>query len=60
MSAGFAEILYRCYGNQIGLRPVSRVDASGISTEKAQRLAGWAAKRSWRDHLDNHGRALDH
>ncbi len=39
------------------LRPVSRPDASGIDTAKAKRLLGWAPRRSWRDHLDEAGRA---
>lgn len=39
------------------LRPVSRPDASGISTAKAGRLLGWRATRSWRDHLTEDGRA---
>ena len=54
----FADELHRFYGDRIELRPLDRVDASGISTEKARRLLGWTAKRSWRDHLDADGRAL--
>ena len=54
----FAEQLHRYYGDAVPLRPLDRVDASGISTEKARRLLGWTAKRSWRDHLDVDGRAL--
>jgi UDP-glucose 4-epimerase len=54
----FAEILRRYYGEAIELRPLSRPDASGISTEKARRLLGWAPKRSWRDYLDAEGHAL--
>jgi len=54
----FAEILHRYYGDAIELRPLSRPDASGISTEKAQRLLGWSPKRSWRDYLDAEGHAL--
>jgi UDP-glucose 4-epimerase len=56
----FAQMLHRYYGDQIELRPLDRVDASGISTEKARRLLGWTAKRSWRDYLDTDGRALRH
>jgi len=37
------------------LRPVSRPDASGISSAKAERLLGWRASRSWRDHLTENG-----
>jgi nucleoside-diphosphate-sugar epimerase len=56
----FAAMLHRYYGDQVELRPLDRVDASGISTEKARRLLGWTAKRSWRDHLDADGHALRH
>jgi nucleoside-diphosphate-sugar epimerase len=54
----FAEILHRYYGDAIELRPLSRPDASGINTEKAQRMLGWTPKRSWRDYLDAEGHAL--
>jgi nucleoside-diphosphate-sugar epimerase len=54
----FAEILHRYYGDAIELRPLPRVDASGINTEKAQRMLGWRPKRSWRDYLDAEGHAL--
>jgi UDP-glucose 4-epimerase len=54
----FAQVLHEHYGDQVELRPLDRVDASGISTEKARRLLGWTAKRSWRDHLDGDGHAL--
>jgi UDP-glucose 4-epimerase len=37
------------------LRPVDRPDAAGIDTRKAQRLLGWRATRSWRDHLTGDG-----
>ena len=37
------------------LRPVSRPDASGIDSGKAQRLLGWQAARSWRDYLTDTG-----
>jgi len=57
-SRNFAEILHQYYGDQIELRPTSRPDASGISSEKAQRMLGWAPKRSWKDYLDSEGRAL--
>lgn len=40
------------------LRPVARPDASGIDTAKARRLLGWRPRRTWRDHLDDEGRAL--
>jgi nucleoside-diphosphate-sugar epimerase len=54
----FAEILHRYYGDAIELRPLPRVDASGINTEKARRMLGWRPKRSWRDYLDAEGHAL--
>ncbi|BDZ41419.1 hypothetical protein GCM10025865_07180 [Paraoerskovia sediminicola] len=41
------------------LRAVDRPDAGGTSTAKAQRLLGWAPRRSWSDHLDADGRRLD-
>ena len=53
----FAELLRTYYGDEIELRPLARPDASGISIEKARRLLGWAPTRSWRDHLDERGRA---
>lgn len=39
------------------VRPLDRPDASGIDSRKAMRLLGWAPTRSWRDHLDEQGRA---
>ena len=44
-------------GGGIAFRPVERADASAISTAKAQRLLGWTPTRSWRDYLDDEGRA---
>jgi UDP-glucose 4-epimerase len=40
---------------EVELRPVPRVDASGIDSSKATRLFGWIPSRSWRDHLDDQG-----
>jgi nucleoside-diphosphate-sugar epimerase len=37
------------------LRAVPRPDAGGISTQKAETLLGWRAKRSWRDYLTDDG-----
>jgi len=54
----FAEMLQKFYGDQIELRPLSRPDASGISSEKAQRMLGWTPTRSWRDYLDADGKAI--
>ena len=42
-------------GSTTELRPISRPDASGISSGKAQRLLGWRATRSWRDYLTDTG-----
>lgn len=53
----FAKILKEHYGDEIELRELARPDASGISTAKAERMLGWTAKRSWRDHLDENGRS---
>lgn len=54
----FAEILHTYYGDKIELRPLDRVDASGISSAKARKMLGWTPKRSWRDYLDSDGHAL--
>lgn len=52
------ETVKRYYeGERIEFREVAREDASSISTEKAERMLGWAPKRSWRDYLDDEGRA---
>ncbi|GAA3224712.1 NAD-dependent epimerase/dehydratase family protein [Nonomuraea helvata] len=53
----FAAVLREHYGDRIELRPLARQDASGISCAKAHRLLGWNPKRSWRDYLDENGRA---
>jgi UDP-glucose 4-epimerase len=42
-------------GSATELRLISRPDASGISSGKAQRLLGWQATRSWRDYLTDTG-----
>ena len=44
-------------GAGIELRPVEREDASAVSSAKAQRLLGWTPRRTWRDYLDEDGRA---
>lgn len=46
------------HGDQVKIRPLPRVDASGISCAKAERLLGYRPRRSWRDHLDADGRSL--
>jgi nucleoside-diphosphate-sugar epimerase len=53
----FAETVRKYYGDKIEIRPTERPDASGISSAKAQRLLGWKPRRSWRDYLDENGRA---
>ena len=52
-------MLHKYYGDQIELRELARPDASGISSAKAERILGWKAKRSWRDHLDTQGHSID-
>ena len=52
----FAAVVREHYGEQVELRPLARVDASGISCAKAERLLGYRPTRSWRDHLDDSGR----
>jgi UDP-glucose 4-epimerase len=44
-------------GEGIEFRPLEREDASAISTAKAQRLLCWKPRRTWRDYLDEYGRA---
>lgn len=53
----FGELLHKYYGDKIELKPVDRPDSSGISTAKAQRVLGYSPKRSWKDYLDENGRA---
>lgn len=53
----FGQTLRQFYGDTIELRPTGRVDASGISCAKAHRMLGWRPSRSWRDYLDDEGRA---
>jgi UDP-glucose 4-epimerase len=44
-------------GDGIEFRELARQDAASISTAKAERMLGWAPERSWRDYLDDDGRA---
>jgi nucleoside-diphosphate-sugar epimerase len=53
----FGELLNKYYGDKISLKPVDRPDSSGISTAKAQKILGYTPKRSWKDYLDQNGRA---
>jgi nucleoside-diphosphate-sugar epimerase len=52
----FAELVHDIYGLDLPIHPTSRPDASGISSAKAERLLGYAPKRSWSDYLDLDGR----
>lgn len=56
-SRPFERAVREHYGDAIEIKkPLPREDASGISIQKAQRLLGYAPKRSWRDYLDEDGR----
>jgi nucleoside-diphosphate-sugar epimerase len=44
-------------GGDIEFRALGRADASAVSSEKARRMLGWTPTRSWRDYLDDEGRA---
>lgn len=50
-----AELVAAHYGDAVEMRDVARTDASGISCAKAERLLGYAPKRSWRNYLDERG-----
>jgi UDP-glucose 4-epimerase len=55
--------LHRCWraaypDSGTELRPVSRPDAAGVSSEKAVRMLGWKPGRGWRDHLTPAGQPL--
>ena len=39
------------FGGRLVVKPAQRTDASSVSSEKAYRLLGYVAKRSWRDYL---------
>ena len=53
----FAKVVKQFYGDKVEVRELSRVDASGISCAKAERLLGYKPTRSWRDYLDAKGQA---
>ncbi len=57
--APLADLVARVYPDAGIALPADlpRPDASGIDSSKAERLLGWRATRSWRDHLDAQGRA---
>jgi len=54
----FAKVLKQFYGDKIELKELDRIDASGISSAKAQKMLGWKPKRSWRDYLDSNGKMI--
>lgn len=54
----FAGLVRDTYHLDVPIRELARPDASGISCAKAERLLGYAPKRSWRDYLDEEGRLL--
>ncbi|MDA8290792.1 MAG: NAD(P)-dependent oxidoreductase [Actinomycetota bacterium] len=54
----FVSLVREVYGLDVPIRPLSRPDASGISCAKAERLVGYAPRRSWRDYLDANGELL--
>jgi len=54
----FEETVRQYYGDKVEVKkPLSREDASGISCAKAERMLGYAPKRSWKDYLDENGHA---
>ena len=53
----FEETVRRYYGDEVEVKtPLPREDAGGISIAKAERMLGYAPKRSWSDYLDEDGR----
>jgi len=55
-SRDFAAAVAEHYGDSVRLRELDRIDASGISCAKANRLLGYRPSRSWRDYLDDSGK----
>jgi nucleoside-diphosphate-sugar epimerase len=53
-----AALVRDVYRWSVPVRGLARPDASGVSSAKAVRLLGWTPTRSWRDWLDEQGRAL--
>ena len=52
----FEEVVREYYGDEVEVKkPLPREDASGISTDKAQRMLGYSPKRSWSNYLDENG-----
>jgi UDP-glucose 4-epimerase len=54
-----AELVSKYYGDRVELRPTERPDASGISSQKANRLLGFTPRRSWRDYTSGPPMATD-
>jgi UDP-glucose 4-epimerase len=54
-----AELVAAQYGSAMTVGKLARADASGWDVSKAQALIGFAARRSWRDHLTPDGRLND-
>jgi nucleoside-diphosphate-sugar epimerase len=54
----FVQLVRDVYELDVPIRPLSRPDASGISSAKAERLLGFAPTRTWRDYLDEDGHLL--
>jgi hypothetical protein len=48
------------YGDRVEYRELARLDASGTSAAKAERMLGWQPTRSWRDYLNEDGQPLPH
>ncbi|HEX2729142.1 MAG TPA: NAD(P)-dependent oxidoreductase, partial [Rubrobacteraceae bacterium] len=55
-SRPFEKTVREYYGDGIEIKPLAREDAAGISIAKAQKMLGYAPKRSWKDYLDENGR----
>ncbi len=53
-----AAALREQWGDRTELREFPFPGAAGTSSAKAVRLLGWNPRRSWRDHLDDHGEPL--
>jgi UDP-glucose 4-epimerase len=53
----FEEIVREYYEDKVEIKkPLPRVDSSGISIAKAERMLGYSPKRSWSDYLDEDGK----
>jgi UDP-glucose 4-epimerase len=53
----FEEIVREYYEDKVEIKkPLPRVDSSGISIAKAERMLSYSPKRSWSDYLDEDGK----